>query len=47
MKSAPQSADGLGALRIEPYPLGQTAEGYFVLQAIGSDSGKHRSYRVD
>ena len=25
----------------------QTAEGYFVLHAIRSDSGEHRSYRVD
>jgi hypothetical protein len=33
--------------RIEPYSLRQTAEGYFVLHAICSDSGEHRSYRVD
>ncbi len=33
--------------RIEPYSLGQTADGYFVLHAIRSDSGEHRSYRVD
>lgn len=33
--------------RIEPYSLRQTAEGNFVLHAIRSDSGKHRSYRVD
>ena len=33
--------------RIEPYSLRQTAEGYFVLHAIRSDSGEHRSYRVD
>jgi hypothetical protein len=32
--------------RIEPYSLRQTAEGYFVLHAIRSDSGEHRSYRV-
>lgn len=33
--------------RIEPYSLHQTAEGNFVLHVIRSDSGKHRSYRVD
>ena len=33
--------------RIEPYSLRQTAEGYLVLHAIRSDSGEHRSYRVD
>jgi predicted nucleotidyltransferase component of viral defense system len=33
--------------RIEPYSLRQTAEGFFVLHAIRSDSGEHRSYRVD
>ena len=33
--------------RIEPYSLRQTADGYFVLHAIRSDSGEHRSYRVD
>ena len=33
--------------RIEPYSLYQTAEGNFVLRAIGSDSGDNRSYRVD
>ena len=33
--------------RIEPYSLRQTAEGNFVLHAIRSDSGQHRSYRVD
>jgi hypothetical protein len=33
--------------RIEPYSLRQTAEGSFVLHAIRSDSGEHRSYRVD
>jgi hypothetical protein len=33
--------------RIEPYSLRQTDEGYFVLHAIRSDSGEHRSYRVD
>jgi hypothetical protein len=33
--------------RIEPYSLRQTAEGNFVLHSIRSDSGKHRSYRID
>lgn len=33
--------------RIEPYSLRQTAEGNFVLHSIRSDSGEHRSYRVD
>jgi hypothetical protein len=33
--------------RIEPYSLRQTADGHFVLHAIRSDSGEHRSYRVD
>ena len=33
--------------RIEAYSLRQTAEGNFVLHAIRSDSGEHRSYRVD
>jgi predicted nucleotidyltransferase component of viral defense system len=33
--------------RIEPYSLRQTAEGNFVLHAVRSDSGDHRSYRVD
>jgi DNA-directed RNA polymerase subunit RPC12/RpoP len=33
--------------RIEPYSLRQTAEGYFGLHAIRTDSGEHRSYRVD
>jgi len=33
--------------RIEAYSLRQTAEGNFVLHAIRSDSGQHRSYRVD
>jgi hypothetical protein len=33
--------------RIEPYSLRQTAEGNFVLHAIRSDTGDHRSYRVD
>ncbi len=33
--------------RIEPYSLRQTAAGNFVLHAIRSDSGEHRSYRVD
>jgi hypothetical protein len=36
-----------GVRRIEPYSLRQTAEGYYVLHAIRSDSGEHRSYRVD
>lgn len=36
-----------GIRRIEPYSLRQTAEGNFVLHAIRSDSGEHRSYRVD
>lgn len=33
--------------RIEPYSLRQTAEGNFVVHAIRSESGEHRSYRVD
>jgi hypothetical protein len=33
--------------RIEPYSLRQTLEGNLVLHAIRSDSGEHRSYRVD
>jgi predicted nucleotidyltransferase component of viral defense system len=33
--------------RIEPYSLRRTAEGNFVLHAIRSESGQHRSYRVD
>ena len=33
--------------RIEPYSLRQTLEGNFVLHAIRSDTGEHRSYRVD
>jgi predicted nucleotidyltransferase component of viral defense system len=33
--------------RIEPYSLRQTAEGNYVLHSIRSDSGEHRSYRVD
>ena len=33
--------------RIEPYLLRQTLEGKLVLRAIRSDSGAHRSYRVD
>jgi len=33
--------------RIEPYSLRRTSEGNFVLHAIRSDSGEHRSYRVD
>ncbi|MGH9962361.1 MAG: WYL domain-containing protein, partial [Pyrinomonadaceae bacterium] len=36
-----------GLRRIEPYSLRQTAEGNFLLHAIRSDSGEHRSYRVD
>jgi hypothetical protein len=35
-----------GVRRIEAYSLRQTA-GYFGLHAIRSDSGEHRSYRVD
>ena len=33
--------------RIEPYSLRQTLEGNFVLHAIRSDTGEHRSYSVD
>jgi predicted nucleotidyltransferase component of viral defense system len=33
--------------RIEPYSLRQTLEGNFVIHAIRSDTGDHRSYRVD
>nr|WP_240980119.1 nucleotidyl transferase AbiEii/AbiGii toxin family protein [Ramlibacter agri] len=33
--------------RIEPYSLRQTAEGNFVLHSVRSDTGEHRSYRVD
>jgi predicted nucleotidyltransferase component of viral defense system len=33
--------------RIEPYSLRETADGNYVLHAIRSDSGEHRSYRVD
>jgi predicted nucleotidyltransferase component of viral defense system len=33
--------------RIEPYSLRETSDGNFVLHAIRSDSGEHRSYRVD
>lgn len=33
--------------RIEPYSLRQTEGGNFVVHAIRSDSGDHRSYRVD
>lgn len=33
--------------RIEPYSLRQTADGNYVLHAIRSDSGDHRSYRID
>jgi hypothetical protein len=40
------TSDG-GVRGIEPYPLRQPAEGNFVLHAIRSDSGEHRSYRVD
>jgi hypothetical protein len=32
--------------RIEPYSLRQTVDGNFILHAIRSDSGDHRSYRV-
>ena len=33
--------------RIEPYSLRQTTDGNYVLHAIRSDSGEHRSYRID
>jgi len=33
--------------RIEPYSLRQTVDGNLVLHAIRSDSGEHRSYRID
>jgi hypothetical protein len=33
--------------RIEPYSLRQTADGYYILKAIRSDSGEPRSYRID
>ena len=33
--------------RIESYSLRETADGHFVLHAVPSDSGEHRSYRVD
>ena len=33
--------------RIEPYSLRRTAQNDFVLHAIRSDSGDHRTYRVD
>lgn len=33
--------------RIEPYSLRQSSEGNYILHAIRSDSGQHRSYRVD
>lgn len=33
--------------RIEPYSLRRTAEGNYVLHAVRSDDGEHRSYRVD
>ena len=33
--------------RIEPYSLRQTADGNYVLHSIRTDSGEHRSYRVD
>jgi WYL domain len=33
--------------RIEPYSLRRTREGNFVLHAIRSNNGEHRSYRVD
>ena len=47
-----RSSDGVVPDRVElqsalPYSLRQTAEGNFVLHAIRSDSGDHRSYRVD
>ena len=33
--------------RIEPYSLRQTSEGNYVLHAVRTDTGAHRSYRVD
>lgn len=33
--------------RIEPYSLRRTAEGNLVLHAVRTESGEHRSYRVD
>jgi hypothetical protein len=33
--------------RIEPYSLRRTATGDYILHAIRSDSGEHRSYRLD
>jgi predicted nucleotidyltransferase component of viral defense system len=33
--------------RIEPYSLRQTADGNYILHAIRSNSGEHRSYRID
>jgi predicted nucleotidyltransferase component of viral defense system len=33
--------------RIEPYSLRKTQEGNYVLHAVRSDSGEHRSYRLD
>lgn len=33
--------------QIEPYSLRQTADDHYVIHAIRSDSGEHRSYRVD
>ncbi len=36
-----------GVRRIEPYSLRETRDGNFVLHAIRSESGEHRSYRID
>lgn len=36
-----------GTRRIEPYSLRETRDGNFVLHAMRSDTGEHRSYRVD
>ena len=33
--------------RIEPYSLRQTADGNYVLHAVRSEDGQHRSYRID
>jgi DNA-directed RNA polymerase subunit RPC12/RpoP len=35
------------ARRIEPYSLRETADQNYVLHAVRSDSGEHRSYRLD
>lgn len=36
-----------GTRRIEPYSLRETRDGKFVLHALRSDTGEHRSYRID